>query len=293
MKQKIFVKSFNKNDLEEFVNLLSKNFEGLFRFENVKNSYEFARLKFKNGTLVVYSSGKVVLSHFGLDEVEDFIISLESNDYNVMIGIDETGKGELFGSIIVCAVRIEKNKKEIEKIVSTSDTKKKLSLNRYEYLFNKLKELGVNYIVKEILPKDILEKKTNKILSNVYLELVYSIIKEEDKGKRVRIVLDDFGITSDVRKSIEKKCSFADLIIEHRADDKYVECKTASIISRYHREVFIKKINEEYSIDGIVPGYGNLSDAKTFEWLKKWLSVNGSLPSFVKPWKNVIEKNTF
>ncbi|MFN4245693.1 MAG: hypothetical protein ACK4F9_06050, partial [Brevinematia bacterium] len=214
--QKVFVKSFSKDSLNQVIDAIKANFGSLFEFENVKSNYEFARLKSNRGTLIFYKSGKVVFSHVGMEEVENFMISLGDNNYEVMIGVDETGKGELFGSIIVCAVRIEKNKDEIEKVISTFNTKVRANLRKYKMLFGKLKKLGVIYIVKKILPKDISTKRTNSLLSNVYSELVCNLVKDEDREKKIRIVLDDFGFSLDAKKEFEEKYDFAKVIIEHK-----------------------------------------------------------------------------
>lgn len=293
MRRKTFVKKFSQDILDILVSVIKSNFKDIFKIEQPKNEYELARFRSINGTLVIYKTGKLVLSHFGLDRVEDFLISLgkdQEKEYDILIGVDETGKGELFGGIIVCGVIIESSKREIEKEISSFNTKNKTNFERYEELLNNLKALGVKFIIKEIQPAEILPKKTNKILLKTYISIIEELKLSIPHNKSSRVVLDDFGMTHKDKEFIKGIYSFSKVIIEHKADDNYLECKTASLISKYYRERFIQKINKEYSIDGIQPGSGNLSDPNTKEWLRRWVALEGTIPPFVKRWKNVISK---
>lgn len=287
--RKNFVKKIPKEKLNELKEVIKTNFSNILTETKPTNEYEHSRFKSQNGILVIYKTGKVVLNHKNLDDIEDFLISfIPEEEFDTLIGIDETGKGELFGGIIVCGVKIEKNLKEIEKLISHLNTKTKNNYHTYEAVFKKLIELGVEFVIEEILPTSLKEKSTNILLANSYLNILSTLYPKENK--KIRIVLDDFGIPKRLREKVFSTYPKARIIIEHKADENYLECKTASIISKYFREEFLNMINKNYAIDNLTPKDGNLSKPETLEWLKKWIEKNEKIPPFVKSWKRVIDK---
>ena len=54
----------------------------------------------------------------------------------------------------------------------------------------------------------------------------------------------------------------AEVIVSNNADEKYLEAKTASLISKWQCELVIKQINENpnYQIGGLSIESGNASD---------------------------------
>ncbi|MEN2997450.1 MAG: hypothetical protein ABDH28_00200 [Brevinematia bacterium] len=289
MKRKVFVKKYPQEFLPTLHNAIESTFNGKFEQKPTSSDYEFSRFTAPHSVLVLYKSGKVVLIHKGMEEVEDFLISfIPEKEYDVMVGLDETGKGELFGNIVLCGVRIEKLKVEIEKVVSSFNTKNRVSFARYEELFETLKRLGVRFVVKEIEPNKLKPKKMNHLLFKGYLSILEELEVDLSKGKSVRIVLDDFGVSRKMLETLRSKYYFAELVVKYGADDEYLECKTASLVSKYFREKHIEEINRKYLLDGVGPGDGNLSDPHTKEWLRKWVLLHGSLPPFVKKWEKVL-----
>lgn len=74
------------------------------------------------------------------------------------------------------------------------------------------------------------------------------------------------------------------MIVEQRSEDKYLEVKTASLISKRLRETVIKQINDnpEFQINGLSVGSGNAGDSQTIVWLKEWWKKKKFWPWFVK-----------
>lgn len=291
MRRKVFVKTFPNQLLDIVRKTIEEQFSKTLEPEPPTNEHEFARFRSGKDTIVMYKSGKVVINHLGLDNIEELLLELTSENYETFVGIDETGKGELFGGIIVCGAKIKKDvAKEVEKSISTLNTKNKIPFQRYEELIKLLDRLGVEYLISEIPPTSIVYGKTNKLLLDTYLSTLDKLLSNVDFTKKVRVVLDDFGINLEWKKLLINRYQSADVIIEHRADDRYIECKTASLISRYHRELFLNKVNTEYELDGLRPGSGNLSDPNTTKWLERWVAREGNFPPFVKKWNRVINK---
>lgn len=279
-------------DLDKITDLINRMFSNKLLPSEPKSVYEFSRFVSPYGVLVVFKSGKVLLQHRGLDEVEEFLISINScGNYSIMIGADEVGKGELFGGILVCGVKILSDAYgKLEKLVSGMDTKKNISLARLERFISEIKSLGVEYALDEIPVEKLKPRSMNKLLTLSYIkvikEVVDNISPDTPKGS-TRIVIDDFGMSRNDRNDVLDSFSSADVVIEPKADDNYLECKVASLISRYYREKFLEYINSKYVVDGVKPGSGNLSDANTIKWLKKWYESYGSIPPFVRRWKVV------
>jgi ribonuclease HII len=295
---KITVIKVQKPALDSIISKLEQTFSNQFSKLQPSNEYEFSRYSFPNSTVIIYKSGKVVISGREIERLRDFFVEFSElnkgdNKFRYLIGIDETGKGEIIGSIIICGVLIDTSVtdlKEIEKIISGIDTKsKKQNIKKYEEVFQKIISLGVQHKIQEISPEELKPKKTNLIMTEKVIKLLGELTLNIRELNSLRITIDDFGFKAKDR--IKEKYNLSEVIIEPKADDNYIECKVASIISRYHREKFLEYINssEEYAIEGIKPLNGNLADPNTIEWLKKWKETKGKLPKFVKKW-NILRK---
>lgn len=286
-----------KSKLLEVANSLEERFLGIRKLSLI-NEYEFARYFNKGTNVIFYKSGKVVISGYRNDDIVNFILEYSEIGSNVgefkyLIGIDETGKGEIIGNIIICGVLIDSTKvdlKELERLILGFDTKgKKKNFSKYQEVFERITSLGVSYRIEEVKPKDIKPKKTNVVMLERVRNILDSFIGSLEDKSLTRIVIDDFGIKD---KEELKNRYDSKVVIEHKADDNYLECKVASIISRYHREKFLDFINSsgEYTLDGIKPLDGNLSNPNTIEWIRKWTEKNGKLPDFVKDWNIIRNK---
>jgi ribonuclease HII len=289
----ITVIKVQKSALDSIVSKFEQTFSNQFLKLQPSNEYEFSRYSFSNSTVIIYKSGKVVISGREIEKLRDFFVEFSElnkgdNKFRYLIGIDETGKGEIIGSIIICGVLIDTSVtdlKEIEKIISGIDTKgKKQNIKKYEEVFQKIISLGVQHKIQEISPEELKPKKTNLIMTEKVIKLLGELTLNIRELNSLRITIDDFGFKAKDR--IKEKYNLSEVIIEPKADDNYIECKAASIISRYYREKFLEYINslEEYTIEGIKPLNGNLADPNTIEWLKKWKETKGKLPKFVKKW---------
>ncbi len=282
-----------KSALNNVVSEFEKIFRNQFSKLPLSNEYELARYSLHNSTVIIYKSGKVVISGREIEKLRDFFLEFSelnkvNNKFRYLIGIDETGKGEIIGNIIICGALIDTSitdLKELEKIISGIDTKgKKKDIRRYEEAFRGIISLGVQYKIQEISPEELKPKKTNLIMTEKVLKLLEKLIPNVKEWNSLRITIDDFGFKA--KDKIKEKYKIPEVILEPKADENYIECKVASVISRYHREKFLEYINssDEYIIEGIKPLNGNLADPNTIEWLKRWKEIKGELPKFVKKW---------
>lgn len=74
----------------------------------------------------------------------------------------------------------------------------------------------------------------------------------------------------------------AELIVETKADERYLPVSAASIIAKVRRDERIEELKKEY---GEI-GSGYPSDKRTINFLEKWLEEHENFPKFTrKSWK--------
>lgn len=108
------------------------------------------------------------------------------------IGIDESGKGDFFGYLIVAGVVVDNEKIEILKEINVRDSKK-ISDNRVIYLSKVIKQNFTTSTV-SISPKKFNElykkfKNINKILAWGHSRVIKNLLNAENVD---RIVIDKF-----------------------------------------------------------------------------------------------------
>lgn len=287
----------------EIKNYLLKN--GGYEQE-VKSSDEEWRVRFSDSTFTYYKSGTLYSTPSNskdpalfdawqqIDSIVGSAYVLPSKDF--LIGLDETGKGEVIGHTVLTGVIFPKEIfKEIVLSVGPANTKKRHKFEYWDDIFMKLDKLrgrGLDFIYEKIPPWHVDRYNLNKIMDVSY-QRVLSIFLRKVEISRCRIVLDDYGIGDTLKRFLNfLKQQGAEVIVTQSSEDKYLEAKVASLISKRQREAVIKAINEnpEFQIDWLSVGSGNAGDQKTGEWLKSWWDKYKSWPWFVKrSFKNVRE----
>jgi len=249
---------------------------------------------FSNGTL--YNNQATSETILELREKLDTFSTSNFQDTKkeIKIGLDETGKGELFGHEVLCGVLYPISiAKEIDAIIGLANTKSRRSFEYWDDLFSefaKLQGKGLVFKTQTIPPWDIDQYNTNKIMDIVYKKIIGELCRNislEDTS----LVIDDYGLDDNLRhflRGLEKQGML--IKIETQADDKFIETKLASVIAKRLREKSMKAINERFKIDGQIPGSGNLSDQDTVEWLKKCKKSGKEWPWFVKKSVSTIRK---
>lgn len=221
-----------------------------------------------------------------IDSIIGSAYALPTKDF--LIGLDETGKGEAIGHTVLTGVMFPKEIfREIDMIIGPADTKKHHPFEYWDNLFKKLDSLrdkGLDFIYDKIPPWHVDRYNLNKIMDVSYQKILSIFLRRVDISK-CRVVVDDYHIGPTLRRFlnfIEKQG--AEVIVETRSEDKYLEAKTASLISKRLREAVIKSINEspEFQINGLSVGSGNAGDPQTDAWLKAWWEKYRSWPWFVK-----------
>lgn len=269
--------------------------------QKVKSPHENWRVRFSDSTFTYYKSGTLystpsnskdpaVFNAWQQINIVGSAYVLPSKDF--LIGLDETGKGEVIGHTVLTGVIFPR--KIFEEIdVGPADTKKRHEFKYWDDIFMKLDKLrgrGLDFIYEKIPPWHVDKYNLNKIMDVSY-QRILSIFLRKVEISHCRIVLDDYGIGDTLRRFLNfLKQEGAEVIVAQNSEDKYLEAKVASLISKRQREAVIKAINEnsEFQINDLSVGSGNAGDPKTDAWLKAWWNKHESWPWFVKrSFKNV------
>jgi hypothetical protein len=97
------------------------------------------------------------------------------------------------------------------------------------------------------------------------------VVDDYKTGKFLENYLDNFSQTNEIK-------------IVTRAEDKFIEAKAASLISKYLRESILHQINQpsEYKINNKSIGLGNVGNPATLDWLNRWKKARKPWPWFIK-----------
>jgi len=265
------------------------------RKTEIKNQYELWRIKIADSVFISFKTGTLyhTPSNSNSDEVLNACQEIDNitgtghvhptRDY--LIGLDETGKGEIAGPIVLTGTIFHKNLfEDFVTLVGPADTKKQHSFEYWEEIYDKLdqfREKGFSFITETISAKLIDKYNVNHLLDLFYQKIISRLLKSVSH-KGCRIVLDDYGAGEDLRKL--KTDDINEVLILPKAEDQFIEAKIASLISKKIREGILENINQlpEYRIDNLSIGNGNISNPQTAKWLSRWHASDKPWPWFIK-----------
>jgi len=202
---------------------------------------------------------------------------------DLILGIDEAGKGPVIGNMFVAGVVIDKNDVAKLKHLGIRDSK---SLSQYmrEAYYSIIKKIAKKIYVKEVSVDEIDRRNINKILAEKYVEIVRDALRDFEENIK-EIIIDLPSMSPEKLRNRIKLLNFHGRIItEHFADKKYVVVSAASIVAKVYREKHIENLKKIYGDFG--SGYP--SDEKTISWIKEFYLRNKFLPNIVrKSWKTI------
>ena len=201
----------------------------------------------------------------------------------MICGVDEAGRGPLFGPLVVAGVVLKDDSKITEFNVKDS---KQLSPKRREQLEEIIKKLAVNYEILVISASDIDDMRKVMTLNEIEVNAFSKVI-----GKlKPDICYVDAADVDAIRfgKNILLRLPYKPRIIsEHKADDIYPVVAAASILAKTTRDKHIRKIAYDLEKKMSIPlGSGYPADPITKKFLETWLTKYDELPSHVRhSWK--------
>ena len=262
-----------------------------------KAPFEVWRFKLKDCYITYYTSGTMYATPSNDDEVREVIEKIEKIVGHIYkpptktwcVGLDETGKGEIFGYLHVVGVVFHKSLfKKLESVVGNTDTKRKHGVEFWNQIYSELEAMmdGKFFFIEErISPDDIDEFNINELLNVTYIRVLKRIFPSRIEAQKSRIVIDDYGVSDELREFTgELESQGAEVIIATKSEDIYLETRLAAIIAKWLQIQTLEKIREnpEYEVEGLTIGSGNTNEEATLEWLKRWYKSGQDWPWFVR-----------
>ncbi|OLS15293.1 MAG: ribonuclease H, mammalian HI/archaeal HII subfamily [Promethearchaeota archaeon CR_4] len=197
-------------------------------------------------------------------------------------GIDEAGRGPVFGPMIVCGLTILEEKYFILKEMGVKDSKLLTPRNR-EKLAPQIQKVVEKLVIRELSPEKIDDLRAKGVSMN---EIEVQIMAEILTELKPDVVYIDAVDVKEERfgQNIKRLAGLknVEIIAEHKADFTYPIVGAASIIAKTRRDAEIAKIQTKY---GEI-GSGYPSDPVTIKFLENWVQNHKNLPPFArKSWK--------
>ncbi|MGB8218893.1 MAG: ribonuclease HIII [Methanoregula sp.] len=225
--------------------------------KRVKPSNDFELLRIKEGqvSIIVYKSNKIVHngSEASLKILHEILTRDEQFDY--ILGSDETGKGEWFGPLVITATALTPEQIiELRKIgVRDSKTIKKAELIK---LAEQLFKMDFARFTIALTPEKYNQmyadfekegKSLNDMLAWAHSAVIKAMLKYV-QAKKIKVVIDkfdfektEFRLENVDRTNVE--------IIQKSKGESEIPVAAASIIAKHKFETEVDKLNEKYGID--------------------------------------------
>ena len=197
----------------------------------------------------------------------------------LLCGVDEAGKGPVLGPMVIAGILTE-DLTELENL-GIKDSKQ-LSAKKRDEIFEQLVS-SHKYcaIVKTPQEIDARESTMNMFTAAGHAEVVKTLMPEKVFLDACDVNAKRFGDNVLSLSGID-----AEVVSEHKADDKYVIVGAASIIAKVTRDRLIEELKTEF---GDI-GSGYPSDPATIRFLETYIRKHGEAPSCArKTWKTVNE----
>jgi ribonuclease HII len=263
-----------------------------------KGEHEDWRARFYDSTFTYYTKGTlfstpsksydpaVFKAWKYVDSIAGPTYTLPTRDF--LIGLDETGKGEVTGHTVLTAVIFPKEVfEDVNLLVGPADTKKRHEFEYWDEIFKQLDRLrksGFDFVTEKIPPWHVDRYNLSKMMDVTY-QRILSIFFRRAVIESCRIVLDDYGVGDTLTRFLRfLENQGAEVIVTTNAEETYLEAKTASLVSKRTQEAVMRAINQNpvYHVKGLSIGSGNASDPKTIKWLDEWCKSNTEWPWFIK-----------
>ncbi|MEM4259422.1 MAG: ribonuclease HII [Candidatus Pacearchaeota archaeon] len=216
----------------------------------------------------------------------------------LIIGIDDAGRGPIIGPMILAGVLLTKEQENILRESGVKDSKQLLHSARIK-LAEIIKANCINFKVVKSFPDEIdLAVSSRMNLNTLEAKKAAEIINALNECReKIRVILDCPSINAKAWKSrlldYVKNKDNLEVICEHKADINHPSVSAASIIAKVERENEIAKLKKEYFKYGNI-GSGYPSDPVTKTFLKKHgkeLENSGIFRKSWSTWKLMFDKS--
>ncbi len=205
----------------------------------------------------------------------------------LICGVDEAGRGPVIGPMVFGAVVIDKRDESELTRLGVTDSKLLLRDKREE-LFDKIKDLAVEYKILSVSAAQITEWMKTASLNDVEAIKTAEMINSLTHKPDLCYVDCPDVIPSRYSKSIKNLCEKdTHIIAEHKADMNYKVAGAASILAKVTRD---RAIDELAKVHGEI-GSGYMIDVVTRRWVDECWEKNKRFPDCVrKRWSTVTSR---
>lgn len=208
----------------------------------------------------------------------------------VICGIDEAGRGSVFGPLVVGAVYSDDE--SVLADIGVRDSKK-LSPKTRERMFDQIEASCPLCCTVIASAAEIDERMKRKSLNIIELDM---FIESASRMPVSEVYADcpdvnEMGFSGAMSAGLGRN----GVVARHHADDTYPVVSAASIIAKVTRDRMIAEIQRGYDVN---IGSGYPSDHFTMEFIERWIKENGRPPEHTRcSWEPVrqlmsLSKNT-
>ncbi|MFH1224276.1 MAG: DUF3378 domain-containing protein [Candidatus Diapherotrites archaeon] len=186
-----------------------------------KTQFEESRVKAGGCTITLYTSGKVVIQGEGCEKLKGALLAELGNSNELVLGIDETGRGEKTGPFVISAALGETAKlRELRDSKKTRDIAGKYKTATANSLANATLSLNAEMLAR-LHARGITLNKAEEIFIDSAAELFSSL------GEKTKTKVDG--------SPMRVRTKNAEFIV--KGDDKEPVIGAASVIARHVRDI--------------------------------------------------------
>jgi ribonuclease HIII len=243
--------------VEQFIEKFKRSIE--ITQQNPKSQYEKLRGKIGRDTVVVYTTGKIIMPTNEIVQrvVRNILRELTPEEFDIVIGSDEAGKGEWLGPLTVAAVALERDVIPQLQVQGVMDSKL-LSVERIRSLVDPINKTALGTKVLVVSPSRFNElftifrregKTLNDLLAWGHKTTIEMLLTDQVLGQKVKVVIDEFDRIKTSRE-LQKLKGFNKLTITQKPRaEELTSVAAASILARAAREEWIDNENRKLKAD--------------------------------------------
>ena len=178
--------------------------------EAVKAGTEAWRMRIGRTVFTMYRNGTLYNNAAGdqnVLELRDEITRcckprFESTGREVLIGVDETGKGEVAGEEVLCGARFSSGLYgEVDSVAGMADTKSNRMYGYWDGIFSRASEMGgmgLCFDIERIPPEKIDKYNINRLMDAAYKRII-SCLMQGIRPDKASIIVDDYHIGRELK----------------------------------------------------------------------------------------------
>jgi ribonuclease HIII len=215
--------------------------------------------------IMLYTSGKLLVQGKGAQDFVMFVLEpkilgrvgigyeemLNPENFSVHIGVDESGKGDFFGPMVIAAAYSDKELAYKMKGLGVKDSKNISSDDKAIKLAGEIRKLlGNRYAIVQIGPEAYNRlyaamRNVNSILAWGHARAIENLLKIVPNCPKA--ISDQFGDEELIKKALMKKGRTVELVQRHKAEAD-IAVAAASVLARAAFLNGLKKIGNAFKI---------------------------------------------